>query len=481
MSLRRNLIFSSILTVSNFLFPFLVYPYVARVLGPNNIGICNFVDSIINYAMLISMMGITIIGTRNIAKAKDNQVELNKTFTAMFFLAGCFTVISTLILIFVTYFVEALASYKSLLLIGIIKLWSNFLLIEWLYKGLEDFRYITVRTIAVKLLFVVSVFVFIHTANDYIIYFLLLCLMVALNAAYNCYRASRLIHFSFDWTYIRAFFASFIMLGIYLLLNSMYTTFNVTYLGLVSGDVEVGYYTTATKIFKIILAFYTAYTTVLLPRASSLLAQGKENEFKNLVKISVNGMMMISVPIALFCMLFSPGIVLLIAGEAYQGAILPMVIVMPLMFIIGYEQILVVQILTPRANDRVILFNSIIGATVGILGNILIVNYFQCVGSAIVWILAEIAVLLSSQYFVKKYTGITFPWHELGKNLFAYLPFVLLSLVCIWLCKDKVLISMFIGLIFTGVYFMFIQRVYLKNPILRQILLSINNKLKPNR
>lgn len=65
MGIKKNFVFSTVLTVSNYIFPFIIYPYVARVLGVNNIGICNFVDSIVNYAMMISMMGIGIPGVRD--------------------------------------------------------------------------------------------------------------------------------------------------------------------------------------------------------------------------------------------------------------------------------------------------------------------------------------------------------------------------------------------------------------------------------
>ena len=67
-TIKKNFFYSSILTTANYIFPFLTYPYVSRVLGVNNIGICNFVDSIINYFILFSMMGISIVGIREIAK-----------------------------------------------------------------------------------------------------------------------------------------------------------------------------------------------------------------------------------------------------------------------------------------------------------------------------------------------------------------------------------------------------------------------------
>ena len=75
-SIKKNFLYSSILTTANYIFPFLTYPYVSRVLGVNNIGICNFVDSIVNYFILFSMMGIGIVGIREIAKAKNEKKRL---------------------------------------------------------------------------------------------------------------------------------------------------------------------------------------------------------------------------------------------------------------------------------------------------------------------------------------------------------------------------------------------------------------------
>ena len=74
-SVKKNFVYSSILTVSNYIFPLLTYPYVSRVLGVTNIGICNYVDSIINYFILFSMMGISVTGIREIAAHKNNQSD----------------------------------------------------------------------------------------------------------------------------------------------------------------------------------------------------------------------------------------------------------------------------------------------------------------------------------------------------------------------------------------------------------------------
>ena len=87
-SIKKNFLYSSILTTANYLFPFLTYPYVARVLGVTNVGICNFVDSIINYFIIFSMLGIGTVGIREIAKYKNY-------FPIFFILSTCFLITSS--------------------------------------------------------------------------------------------------------------------------------------------------------------------------------------------------------------------------------------------------------------------------------------------------------------------------------------------------------------------------------------------------
>ena len=128
-SIRKNFFYSGILTTANYLFPLLTFPYVSRVLGVTNIGIVNFVDSFINYFILVSMMGINVVGIREIAKNKWNKDKLNQTFSGLFFLNTITTAIALVVLIIVTLSIDKLLGYWHLMLIGALKLIMNFLLI----------------------------------------------------------------------------------------------------------------------------------------------------------------------------------------------------------------------------------------------------------------------------------------------------------------------------------------------------------------
>lgn len=464
-SIKKNFFYSSILTTANYIFPFITYPYVSRVLGVTNIGICNFVDSIINYFILFSMMGIGTIGIREIARCKDNE-ERDRVFSSLFVLNTLSTTIVAVVLAVAVLCIPKLYGYKELMFFGALKLIGNYLLVEWLYRGIENFKFITIRTIIVKVFYVISVFIFVRDQSDYTVYYLLLSLMVVVNALINIVYARKFVSITFSGLTLLPYLKPFLILGGYLLLTSMYTSFNVAYLGFEAGETEVGYYTTATKLYSILLALFTAFTTVLLPRMSHLIGENKLDDFKQLLDKSIDILLAFSMPLIILSTIMAPQIISIISGNGYEGAILPMRIVMPLMLVIGYEQILVVQTLTPLKKDRTILINSIVGACIGILMNVLLVRKFQSVGSSIVWVMSEISVLCCAQYFVTKYIKIKFPVKKTFVSIIYNLPLLFIVYIIAEFHIGNDIIQLVIASIVSFVYSFILQFYVMKNNIL---------------
>ncbi len=470
-SIKKNFLYSSFLTTANYIFPLLTFPYVTRVLGVENLGICNFVDSVVNYFILFSAMGINTVGLREIATCKGDKGKLSQTFSSLLMLNALFTIAGIVLLLVLTFTVKELYEYKELMFFGAFKLLFNLLLVEWFYRGLEDFKYITMRTLVVKCLYVASVFVFVRKADDYPIYYLLTVLMVGVNAVINIFHSRKYTGFGIRELKMGRYVKPMFTLGFYMLLTSMYTTFNVSYLGFVSGPEQVGYYTTATKLYSVIIALFTAFTGVMLPRMSSLISENRIDEFSSLLRKSVDILLALSIPAIIYTIIYAQEIVLLIAGSGYEGAVLPMQIVMPLILIIGYEQILVIQALMPLKKDSIILRNSIIGAVAGVLLNIILVGKLQSVGSSIVWLSCELLILILSQIALNRVTKIRFNLKYLIKNIALYLPLIFIIFIknISWFDYIEVLI---VSLVVVLLYFIFIQLVVFREGAVCDIVLK---------
>ena len=428
-SLKKNFIYNAILTMSGYIFPLMVYPYVSRVLGVANIGACNFVDSIVEYFTILSMMGMNTIGIREIAKCKNDQQKLDNVFSQLFSLNTLTTITAIIILIIATNIVPKFAPYKDLLYIGVGKLFFNYMLINWFFQGLENFKYIAARTIFVKILFVISVFLFVKTETDVKLYYFLVALTWAGNGIINFIYAKKYVSFNFTLKINKAIIGSFFILGVYWFMNSMYTTLNVAFLGFATNDIEVGYYTTANKLLTVIMTMFTALTSVMVPRVSVALKSNDNSEAKALIRKAINALMLFAIPLIFFVFPFSQELIYLMSGKGYEGATTPLQIMTPLFFLVGYDQIIVLQTLLPMGKDKDILRNSILAASVGIISNIFLTLNFGKNGSAIVLILAELSVLLSSQFCVTKYLGLKIPFKLIIKHIIGFSPIIIICYV----------------------------------------------------
>lgn len=476
-TIKKNFIYNLLLTISGYLFTFLTFPYVSRVLGVDNIGTFNFVDSIINYFILFSMLGVSTVGIREIAKNKNNKEELENTFRDIFLLNFIFTIIALIILVALIIFIPKFQNLSTLFYIGIIKLLFNFCLIEWFFTGIENFKFITIRSTIIKLVYVILVFIFVKEKVDLKLYYFLTCLIICINAVFNWYYLLKFIKFQIIGFNYKKYIRSVSIFGIYIILTSFYTTFNIVYLGFSTTEEEVGYYSTVTKLFAVLLSVYTAFTGVMMPRMTSLINDKKYNEFRENIAKSFNLLMLFSFPIIVFSIVFTKQIILFLFGEQYLGAVLPMQIVMPLLLVIGIEQILVIQVLMPLKKDNVIMWNSLIGAVFGVFLNVIFVYYFQSIGSALVWLFCEILILVLSLAHAKKYIEFQFPYIDLLRQFIYTIPIVLIIYFFSINIELSNLLVLIVGGLIVFIYYLCLDIIILKNSLLISILNDLKYKI----
>ena len=429
-SIKKNFAYNSVLTLSSYVMAFITFPYVSRILGVNKIGLVDFVDNTIAYFLLFGSMGVSILGVREIAAVKENCEERDRVYSNIFGLNLCFTIVILIAYLILIYFIPKLNQYSELFYIGSAKIVFTLFLSEWFFAGTENFRYITLRSLIVKTLYVISVFIFIKSPNDYKLYFILSVSSVVLNAIVNFVYVNKIVHFNVLHCFSTKFLKRNIVLGIYNIMTSMYLTFNVMFLGFVANNTQVGYYTTAYKVYTVTLGFFTAFTGVMIPRMSSLLANGEMERFKELIDKSFRAMCTFSLPIIICAIVLSPQIIYVLSGPGYEGAITPMRIIMPAALFVGIAQVIAKQVLTPMKKDNVLFKASLIGAFISIIINIILVSRLQSMGSAIVLLCSEIAVTGTYVVFVLKHSIIIFPFSSIWKNLLFAAPACVVCLIC---------------------------------------------------
>jgi len=456
MSIKKNIVYNSILTLSQYVVLLIIFPYISRILGVSNLGKISFIDNSINYFILFSTLGLASVGVREIAKYKNDAEKLNSVFSSLLSLSVILSLIVLIIYSIAILTIPQFTLYKEAFFIGSAKIIFTVFLIEWLYKGVEDFKYITIRNISINLFYIVSILIFVKKREDYLIYFFLTICTVVINAIINMFYSRHIVKFSLADINIKPYINQLVLLGSYSILTSMYTTFNVMYLGFVSDSMQIGYYWTALKIYTIIIGLFTAFTSVMMPRMSSLLFSGNNAEFNVIINKSFNALFTACFPIIIIGVILAPNIVGIIAGNGYEGAIIPMQIIMPLVLFVGIAQIIANQILMPMQKDKSVFTASIIGACVGIISNMIFVKDYGAVGTSFVLLISEISVTTYYLYFLLKNNIIVFPLKSLLRNLFYSIPYIFISFLGVVIFENSILLFLFVGFL-SIMYFLFIN------------------------
>ena len=424
--------------------------------------------------MLFSMLGIGSYGVREIARCNNDRIKRDEVFTNLFVFHVITTVIGLLILWVCIFTISKLSPYRPFLLIGSVNLVFSLFHTNWFFQGISDFKFITIRSLILRIISVILLFVFVRDKSDTLNYYSLACLTTVLTAIINWKYGRQYRKIIFSQIHLKRYIYPVFVFGIYLILTSAYTTFNTVFLGFCAGDTEVGYFATATKLYTILLSALTAFTTVMVPKVSELMKKGNKDYIQSLLTDILSLVVIFSIPIVVFCNFFAEEIILIIAGEGYMGAVAPFKIVIFLLIVIGFEQIIIQQFLMASQSYNSILWISLIGALVGISLNCILTPTWASVGSSLSWGISEFCVLMTGLYFLHRVVHVQMDFLVVVKK-FAHFVYYILPLVFVSYIDTNMWIKFFISSILVLLIFMFINLLVEKN----RFVVSLANKISP--
>lgn len=408
-SLKLNFIMNAILTMSSFVFPLISFPYVSRVLLPVGTGKVAFATSLISYFLMFAQLGIPTYGVRACAKVRDDREALSRTAQELLIINLVMSAISYAALFGAVFLIPQLREEKMLYIVVSLTIICTTIGMEWLYKALEQYTYITIRSIIFKLVALIAMFALVRAEKDYVIYGGITILASSASYIFNFLHVRKYISLKPTGGYqfkphLKAVAIFFAMACA----TTIYTNMDVVMLGFMTSDETVGYYNAAVRIKTIMVSIVTSLGTVLLPRASYYVQQGRMEEFRAITRKALNFVLVAATPIMLYFILFARDGIYLLSGDAYAGAILPMQLIMPTLLLIGLSNILGIQILVPTGREKTVLVSVIAGAVTDVICNALLIPRFGAAGSAVSNSVAEAVVLTVQIIALRKEIGAAF-------------------------------------------------------------------------
>lgn len=394
-SVKMNFVMNIILTMSNFIFPLITFPYVSRVLLPEGTGKVSFATSLISYFTMFAQLGIPTYGIRACAKVRDNKKELTRTAQELLIINIVMSVLSYVVLFVMLFTVPRLREDRTLYLVVSLTIILTSIGMEWLYKALEQYTYITIRSIIFKFVALIAMFALVHTKSDYVIYGAITIFAASASNIFNFVNVHKYIdlkpigNYNFK-KHIKAVGTFFAMACA----TTIYTHLDTLMLGFMKTDTDVGYYHAAVRIKTILVSIVTSLGAVLLPRASYYVENGRMDDFYRITRKALSFVFVVASPMMIYFMLFAKEGIFFLSGDAYVGSIVPMQVIMPTLLFIGITNIFGIQMLVPLGREKIVLYSEIVGAVVDVVVNAILIPKYASTGAAIGTLIAELAVLI---------------------------------------------------------------------------------------
>ncbi len=390
MSLRRNYLYTIVTQAASLLTPLLTAPYVARVLGSEGVGTYSYLWSVATTFSLFAALGLSAYGLREASRLRDNPEAVARLFWELTLLRWGATA-------------ATLAAYAILgvwwgggVLYAVmgLQIASVGLDATWLFQATERFGVLTARHLAVRLLTVALTFLLVRDAGDVTTYALIQMGGGALSHLLLWPSLGRLprpadlrppMHLRRSLVYFVPAVAT-----------SVYTVLDKTMLGAITGDMtQSGYYESAHKIIRLLLAVVTSLNLVVGVRTGYLFGQEREDEARGHLLDTYRFTCGLAFPLWGGLMACARPFAVAFFGAEFAAAGDLLRLFAPLLFLIGTSGVLGSLYLTPagyrRRSNRAILA----GAAVNVTLNLLLIPRLGAVGAVAASVAAEgvIAVL----------------------------------------------------------------------------------------
>jgi len=376
-SIKYNFIMNFILTVSNFLFPLLTFPYVSRVLQVEANGKVAFVSSVVSYFMMIGSLGIPTYGIRAASRVRDNKKKLSIVVQELLIINLCLVAVVLSCYFVAILNIKTFYEYRELFYINSVGILLNVLGMNWFFQATEQYAYITIRSIVFRIISIILLFTLIHNPSDYILYTAILVFSGVGSNILNLKRVFKFVSLKkIDKYKFSRHFRPILVMFAQTLVVSIYTNLDTVMLGFIKGK---------------------------LPRMSYYVKNNMKDKFLIMMTKAINFTFLMALPLSIFFVLCAKESILLLAGPEYLGAVLGMQFLVIAVIPNALTGVLGMQVLIPLEKENFVLYSVIVGAILDFVLNIIFIPLYGVSGASFSTMIAEFIVLSVQIYYTRTY------------------------------------------------------------------------------
>ncbi len=429
--LKANFIFNFISQILTLIVPLITTPYVWNVLGRDGNGQYSFSLSIITYFILFANMGFDLYGQKQIAACREDREKKSAIFWELFFLKFIFTAISMGILLGILFGIGFGEKYDSLILILSIQIVAVPFDIQFLFRGDEDFLSIALRTIVLRLLGMVCIFVFVK--NETHVWLYSLCLSLSTIASNLIMWPSAFRQISFVSPKKLSLFKHIVpSLLIFLptLAITVYSVFDKTMIGLLAQnpDAENGYYEKAYQINSIALLLVTIISSVLVSRNAYDYSEGNYERVQGHLYSASRYVWMMGLPLIAGFAVLSHNLCAWFFRTEYDGIPILLMIMSVRFVVSGFGEVLGNQLFIAIGKNQYPLIATLCAAVINVTLNYFLIPIYGAVGAAIATAACEVVdtviyfIIATKKKYISFWKVLASSWKYLISAAVMFVP-----------------------------------------------------------
>ena len=250
--LLSNFLSLSVLQGANYILPLITLPYLVRTLGAEKFGLIMFAQAFVQYFITLTDYGFNLSATREISIHRENKEKVSEIFSSVMIIKFILLFISLIFLTLIVFLIDKLKEDWIIFYLTFGIVIGQVLFPVWLFQGMEKMKYITLVEVSIKVFFLILIFVFIHTSDDFWKAPLINSLGMILGGIFSIFIAIKQFSIKFYIPSLKIIF-NYLRSSTSLFLSQVSVTlFNQTNTfigGLIFNYSLIGFYNAAEKIF----------------------------------------------------------------------------------------------------------------------------------------------------------------------------------------------------------------------------------------
>ncbi|MDT2872720.1 oligosaccharide flippase family protein [Lactococcus lactis] len=400
MKILKNYVFNSLYQILIMFLPLVTAPYISRVLGPEGVGINTFTATVVGYFVLIATLGTSTYGNREIAYHQNNIEKRSQAFWGITLLSWITSFITFFIFLFFLFFVK---EYKILYLWQGVAILTTMFDVSWYFVGIENFKIIVTRNFIIKIITVASVFIFVKSQNDLLLYIIITViggLLGSLSLWPYLIKQVRKPNFK-DLRFIHHFKYS-LALFLPTIASSIYSIGQKNLIGILDSVVHAGFFYQSDTVIRLAISLISSVGTVMLPRISNMKSEGKFDEIREFIVRDFNLVIGLAMGISFGVMGISLNFAPFFWGESFEMVGKIMMVESPMALLISSTYIFNSHYFVPMDKIKMYTTTTVIGTVANIVLNLILIPLFGVIGATVVALITEFLIASVQYYYLQK-------------------------------------------------------------------------------